>query len=217
MLSQFDYEYDSNGNITAVTDATGRTGYQYDKLNRLKKTSRPNGTVIDYTYVVRGNRQSMTTTSNTAPIFADGDNTFDKWDRQSGVTRGGATTTFAYQVDGLRSKKTTSAVVRYVYNNNGEVIGSFNASNQLGANYIRGDRLLSHFAAGVLDSASLDVAGVTIFGGSNNDYYRGNISGHAGVSAVSGAMMAGGTYIGGGGALVCLTAERDALQVYLQW
>ncbi|MBP2000787.1 uncharacterized protein RhaS with RHS repeats [Paenibacillus shirakamiensis] len=43
MLSDYQYGYDANGNITSITDNAGTTNYQYDKLNRLIQVKRANG------------------------------------------------------------------------------------------------------------------------------------------------------------------------------
>ncbi|MNU95304.1 tRNA nuclease WapA precursor [compost metagenome] len=59
VISEYQYGYDPNGNITAITDASGTTNYQYDKLNRLTQVKRPNGQTVVYAYDVRGNRSTV--------------------------------------------------------------------------------------------------------------------------------------------------------------
>lgn len=147
VLSSYSYEYDNNGNITVVTEATPlgskSSTYTYDKLNRLETITRSDGTNVRYTYDLRGNR---VTQQDTRPQFLsldDTTNSYDLYNRLTGVTKGGTTTSFSYSADGLRYKKeNTSQTTQYHYNATGQVIAESNAGNSIQANYIRGDRLL---------------------------------------------------------------------------
>src|SRR5690606_40846191 len=55
----FTYAYDAKGNITSVTSSAGTTTYAYDALEQLIKETRPDGTVIEYSYEAVGNRLTM--------------------------------------------------------------------------------------------------------------------------------------------------------------
>jgi RHS repeat-associated protein len=55
------YEYDSNGNRTAVIDAKGHTtGYEYDAANRVSKMTYPDGAIHSFTYNFRGQKETET-------------------------------------------------------------------------------------------------------------------------------------------------------------
>lgn len=158
-LSTYQYGYDANGNITSVTDATGITNYQYDKLDRLIKVNRPSGLTIVYTYDARGNRKTLTEDDSLIEHTREQTYTFNVWDQLKSITEGNVTVDFEYEMQGLRLSKTstTGAItgtgttasqvtekVRYAYNNSGQVISEANASNQAIANYVWGfDRLLA--------------------------------------------------------------------------
>ena len=74
----FTYAYDAKGNITSVTSSAGTTTYVYDALEQLIKETRPDGTVIEYTYDAVGNRLTMKetkggTTFTTTYTYDDAD------------------------------------------------------------------------------------------------------------------------------------------------
>ncbi|MFU1796223.1 RHS repeat-associated core domain-containing protein [Paenibacillus azoreducens] len=144
ILSQYQYTYDNNGNITTVTDGTGATSYAYDKLNRLTQVTRPSGQTINYTYDARGNRSTFTS-SGLSQSYSDITSTYNVWDQLESTTKDGLTTEYVYEMQGLRLSKTTdTSTTRYAYNNSGEVIAELNGTNQAIANYIWGpDRLLA--------------------------------------------------------------------------
>ncbi|MNI31982.1 tRNA(Glu)-specific nuclease WapA precursor [compost metagenome] len=143
VLSEYQYGYDPNGNITAITDSTGTTNYQYDKLNRLTQVKRPNGQTVVYAYDVRGNRSTVKGDSRLEDS-SDKTYTFNVWDQLKTVTKDNVTTEFEYEMQGLRLHKATgSNKTRYAYNNDGLVISEANAANQAVANYVWGpDRLI---------------------------------------------------------------------------
>ncbi|WP_338749318.1 RHS repeat-associated core domain-containing protein [Bacillus sp. FJAT-52991] len=58
------FDYDDNGNITAVTSSQGNRSYTYDELNQLKSQTLSDGTVESYEYDVVGNRTKKTTVKN---------------------------------------------------------------------------------------------------------------------------------------------------------
>ncbi|MCS7464395.1 discoidin domain-containing protein [Paenibacillus doosanensis] len=140
-LSQYEYSYDKNGNVESVTDATGTTRYEYDGLNRLKRTVHPNNAVDTYEYDVRGNRKRLESGTGVA-VFTDASYSYDKFDQLVSANQGGSAS-FQYDANGLRLKKDNGqAATRYVYNASGQVIAEANASNQVTASYVWGDRLL---------------------------------------------------------------------------
>ncbi|WP_199925647.1 RHS repeat-associated core domain-containing protein [Paenibacillus bouchesdurhonensis] len=160
ILSEYQYQYDANGNITAVTDGAGTTSYQYDKLDRLIQVKRPSGQTIVYTYDARGNRKTLKGDS----LIEDSNEqtyTFNIWDQLKSVAKENVTTEFEYEMQGLRLSKTTTTTpahesgtatpptpvtekVRYAYNNSGQVISESDASNRAIANYVWGpDRMLA--------------------------------------------------------------------------
>lgn len=53
------YEYDADGNMTAMISAGGRTSYEYDSENRLVVVTKPGGDTWRYSYDALGNRQSV--------------------------------------------------------------------------------------------------------------------------------------------------------------
>lgn len=145
VLSGFAYGYDANGNITSVTDATGMTSYQYDKLDRLIQVKRPSGETIVYTYDARGNRKTLKGDSRIEDT-KEQTYTFNVWDQLKKVVKENTTTEFEYEMQGLRLSKTTTKVqpadasgqtpppvvekVRYAYNSGGKVISEANVNNQ---------------------------------------------------------------------------------------
>ncbi|XID93326.1 RHS repeat domain-containing protein [Paenibacillaceae bacterium WGS1546] len=143
LLSSYSYSHDANGNIISQTSAAGTTNYTYDSLDRLSTIQYPGGASVQYTYDVRGNRKTETT--STSPFqYEEIDYTYNVWDQLTSVEKNGATTTFEYEPQGLRIKKSSpEKTVRYTYDNNGRVIAESNASFVVQANYVWGpDRLL---------------------------------------------------------------------------
>jgi RHS repeat-associated protein len=69
------YEYDANGNRIKEIDARQHvTLNQYDAANRLTKTTRPDGSTVEYTYNFRGQKLTETTkgpSAGLAPAQAD--------------------------------------------------------------------------------------------------------------------------------------------------
>ncbi|MDU4698584.1 MULTISPECIES: RHS repeat domain-containing protein [Paenibacillus] len=159
LLSEYQYGYDANGNIISVTDATGTTSYQYDKLDRLTQVKRPSDQTIVYVYDARGNRKTLQGDSLIEDT-KEQNYTFNVWDQLKIVTQANVTTEFEYEMQGLRLSKTTTTIapadtsgqtpppvtekVRYAYNNSDKVITEANANNQALANYVWGPgRLLA--------------------------------------------------------------------------
>ncbi|WP_411342701.1 RHS repeat-associated core domain-containing protein [Paenibacillus sp. WLX1005] len=146
VLSVYSYQYDNNGNITAVTDqvqnAEAQTStYSYDKLNRLSIAKRVDGSETQYGYDLRGNRLTQSDTRDLADETAV-NYRYNLQNTLISATTDKAKTLFDYLPDGLRFKKTTgSKVMQYSYNGADQVIGD-KASNGTVSNYVRGDRVL---------------------------------------------------------------------------
>ncbi|QUL56314.1 RHS repeat protein [Paenibacillus tritici] len=150
-LSSYSYSYDNNGNRIAVSEsrnesAEQRTNYGYDALNRLISISRPDGSQTTYTYDVRGNRLTLSDTSTTNLDAADTSYTYDLQNTLTSVTKGGASTSFKYYADGMRSMKTKGNIQTQVnYDFQGQVISEekvVNGDYVEQANFVRGDRVL---------------------------------------------------------------------------
>ncbi len=72
-LERFDYRYDKAGNQIAKIEIVngvlkGRTDFEYDGLNRLKKVIEPNGRETVYTFDAAGNRKTETITESGTTI-----------------------------------------------------------------------------------------------------------------------------------------------------
>lgn len=96
--------YDASGNIVAqsVPGASGPkvTRFEYDTLNRLKKVTYPDASVVSYTYDKNSNRQTMTDSSGTTSYSYDALNRLtSKTDTLTGKTVG-------YTYDGAGNVKT---------------------------------------------------------------------------------------------------------------
>src|SRR5437762_10702010 len=67
------FGYDTNGNLTLKTDASGSWTYTWDHENRLKQASKSGGVVVTYTYDALGRRvQRTSTTGGTTKFVYDG-------------------------------------------------------------------------------------------------------------------------------------------------
>jgi RHS repeat-associated protein len=73
------YEYDANGNRTKEIDARQKvTRNEYDAANRLSKTTRPDGSTVEYTYNFRGQKLTETIKGQSAGLApAQGDDFFE--------------------------------------------------------------------------------------------------------------------------------------------
>lgn len=136
VISQYDYVYDNNGNITAVTETTeagSQTAeYQYDALNRLTGILRPNKDPVEYQYDARGNRIQTTG----APSYQD------YVDRVA--NNAGNSYQYEYDAENLRTKKIApEGTTRYHLDNSGRVIAESNASDEVTAQNIWGHKMLA--------------------------------------------------------------------------
>lgn len=90
------YSYDSDGNRTAMTDATGTSSYTYNSADRLTTVTNGTGDTVSYSYNSDGNITGLT--------YPDGNTvtrTYDDAQRLAAVTDWNSnTTTFGYDSDG---------------------------------------------------------------------------------------------------------------------
>ncbi|MEK4063788.1 MULTISPECIES: RHS repeat-associated core domain-containing protein [unclassified Paenibacillus] len=151
VLSGYNYSYDHNGNITAVTEvlnngAAKTTSYGYDALNRLLSIKRPNGQSTQYTYDVRGNRLTSSESVSSSLDLSDTSYTYDLQNTLTGLTKNGNTTSFTYYADGLRYLKSTGTSHTQVnYDFSGQVIAEEKLSGSTviqKSSFVRGDRVL---------------------------------------------------------------------------
>jgi len=143
VLSSYSYTYDENGNILSQTNADGTTSYTYDLLDRLETIQYPGGGSVEYTYDLRGNR--ITVETSVPPLhYGEINYTYNVWDQLTSADNDGTVTTFEYEPQGMRIKKTNpTETIRYTYDHNGRVIAEADASFAVQANYVWGpDRLL---------------------------------------------------------------------------
>jgi len=116
------FGYDANSNRTTMSDGTGSSGASYDDLNRLKTLTRgpdifgydydaasnltqrvyPGGAATAYTY--DDNSRLQTVTPPGQPTLAY---TYDAANRLTSSSTLGATTNYAYDGDGLRTRAAT--------------------------------------------------------------------------------------------------------------
>ncbi len=90
----FTYAYDAKGNITSVTSSAGTTTYVYDALEQLIKETRPDGTVIEYSYDAVGNRLTMKETKGGTTFTST--YTYDDADQLTAVNG----TSYTYDANG---------------------------------------------------------------------------------------------------------------------
>ncbi len=74
------YTYDSNGNTTSRTDATGTTIYIYDYENRLIQVTLPGGSVVSYQYDPLGRRVMKTVDGVITRYLYDGEDILKEYD-----------------------------------------------------------------------------------------------------------------------------------------
>jgi RHS repeat-associated protein len=144
-LKSFTYTLDAAGNRTGVTGNGGTESYTLDALSRITAVTYPNGDTSSYTYDANGNRLSWTRAGTNAgttnytyddadQLLTEGSLTYSydaagnvtarggdsyTWDwanRLTSATVGGTATTYAYDGDDVRVRKTTgSTTVNYLW------------------------------------------------------------------------------------------------------
>jgi len=106
--SYMEYGYDSNGNVSSITDyETHTTFYQYDTLNRLSTVTQPASTVTVYEYDKQGNLISVTDAENheTTYIYDDMGRVVSSTSPDTG------TVTYVYDAAGNPVKKTDALAI----------------------------------------------------------------------------------------------------------
>ncbi len=100
------YSYDSADNVTSVATGSISTTLTYDGGHELQTATTKNGSTqtqkFTYTYNADGNRTSRTDQNNTTIVYG--------WDQADRLTSSGATSSYAYNGDGLRMSKTVSGL-----------------------------------------------------------------------------------------------------------
>ncbi|MGG1638770.1 RHS repeat domain-containing protein [Paenibacillus sp. NRS-1760] len=148
VLSSTSYSYDKNGNIETSVQVmkdkpTISNVFTYDKLNRIIGVTRSNGHSISYTYDLKGNRLTSTDIALFPITININSYSYDLFNNLKSTTKGSLTTTFEYDPNGMRFKKSSNGNIKqYRYNHNKEVVAEMSGNNQTYATYIRGDRLL---------------------------------------------------------------------------
>ncbi len=115
------YGYDSNGNLTSVTNRRGQTiAFTYNTLGQMTRKTYPDGRTIDYTYDARGNLTSVVDSVQGAITM--------QYDARSFLTRieypGGRWFTFEHNNAGQRTKRTghDGYVLNYQYDAAGRLL-----------------------------------------------------------------------------------------------
>ncbi len=98
------YSCDPNGNLTARSDSSGNTTFQYDALNRMTKEAPESpSAVTTYAYDPASNVTSITASDEPAPVTY----AYDKTNLVSSIVdQAGRSTTFGYNNRGLRTDTT---------------------------------------------------------------------------------------------------------------
>ena len=120
-LKTTSFAYDVVDNLVTGTDADNHaTTYQYDLAHRKTSETRPLGRVWTYAYDANGNvTQVVDAIGNSTPQAGDGTttNTYDNYNRLTGVTYsdGTPTVTYSYDNNGNRTQMTDGVTTTYVY------------------------------------------------------------------------------------------------------
>lgn len=93
------HAYDANSSRTSMTDGNGTANYTYDALDRLTRTTTPDGRFVAYAYDRSGNRTRLT--------YPDGSTTltyaYDAANRLTQITQGTLNWTLSYDPAGNRT------------------------------------------------------------------------------------------------------------------
>lgn len=108
------FGYDANGNRTSMSDGAGSVTYTFDALNRptgATRTACPTCTpdAFSYSYDAAGNITTRTYPDGTSITY-----TYNPINEVTGLTDGGATTSYSYNAAGELSKVTLPATNGYV-------------------------------------------------------------------------------------------------------
>jgi len=181
-LNTFSYAYDLNRNQTGKTENGTAHTFSYDKLDRIATSTQ---FAEQYTYDLRGNRQTLTTVHPLA--LSERNYQYDGRDRLKKVTlEEGTEVNYRYNGDGLLVERTEDGnATRYYYDGaniiaEGTVSGSTVAHK---ASYIRGNELVSRVDASgskayYLHNGHGDVVGLTDAAGNLLNNYTYDIWGN---------------------------------------
>jgi len=141
------YEYDLNGNQTALVDAKERRiTYEYDTLGNLTRTTYPDGTYEEFTYDANGNSISARDRNGLTVSM-----TYDKLDRLTQkVYPDGTKETYAYDAVGnvTETVNTSGAKTTYAYDSRNRNISITDAlGNTTGFEYDETSRLTKRIDA----------------------------------------------------------------------
>ncbi|MFD0677378.1 MULTISPECIES: S8 family serine peptidase [unclassified Paenibacillus] len=148
-LGFYDYDYDSNQNITRVEGRKGNTlfdkKYGYDEQNRILTSSEYEET---YAYNNRGNRTQYETTRElkNSPVNYE----YDSFNRLRKAVIEGQTVTYTYNGDGILNERTENGQTTRYYNEGGQIVADATVSSSgpiMQARYIRGLGLLARQGA----------------------------------------------------------------------
>jgi YD repeat-containing protein len=130
IISQYNYTYDTEDNISTMTGPNGTTTYGRDLNGQLTSVSTPT-TLTTYNYDAGGNRTSVTTNNSTVPfdtnnldeITSIGTST-NQYDQDGNLTSSNGTS-FTYDDDDrLTSVSNSSGTTSYQYDGLGNTIAS---------------------------------------------------------------------------------------------
>jgi len=128
ILSQYEYTYDSNGNILTTTEKVNgqenEVSYTYDKLNRISTVSGTKGADSYYEYDSRGNRKANFEEKD----FLSEESSEFEYDEKNQLfyaETGNDETVFAYSIDGYRFLKQENNDYPdfYMYDQSGKLVG----------------------------------------------------------------------------------------------
>lgn len=95
------YQYNSIGQRSGATDDSGNYSYTYDALQRLLTETKPDGSLLTYTYDEEGNKTSLVSTVNGVDTHTN--YTYDKLNRLETVVYATGTSTYTYDHNGNRN------------------------------------------------------------------------------------------------------------------
>lgn len=132
--SQYTYSYDSQGRLTAATDATGTTSFTYNTTTGLlNRVSYPGGLFLTFGYDAGGRRTTMADQTGFTTNYA-----YDAVGRLSGLTDegGNAVVSYIYNATGRLSRKNNGngTYTTYAYDANGNVLHLINFAPGGGVN-----------------------------------------------------------------------------------
>jgi RHS repeat-associated protein len=171
VLSRFDYQYNSRGLMTRMATLEGNWDYQYDASGQMVQVSAPGGRTIRYDYDLSGNRTRVTDNGAAVDYFAntldqyleagasqfqyDADGnlvsrqtpggawtySYDVENRLIGISGPSLALSFEYDALGNRAAVVNNGVRREYQHDLGNLIGEYNGTGGLVANYAHGQGL----------------------------------------------------------------------------